>query len=73
MKFKIVKLNQFSGNKAGIYSVALNNDNETLFNKFVRENIISFKSETKDILKRLFSIRLYMQSHKTQTVHIVQI
>ena len=56
MKFKIVKLNQFSGNKAGVYSVVLNNDEETLFNKFVRENIISFKSETKDILKRIYSI-----------------
>lgn len=56
MKFKIVKLNQFSGNKAGVYSIVLNNDEETLLNKFVRENEISFKSETKDILKRLYSI-----------------
>ena len=56
MKFKIVKLNQFSGNKAGVYSVVLNNDEETLLNKFVRENEISFKSETKDIIKRLYSI-----------------
>lgn len=56
MKFKIVKLHQFSGNKAGVYSVVLNNDEETLLNKFVRENKISFKSETKDILKRLYSI-----------------
>jgi len=43
MKFKIEKLNQFSGNKAGVYSVVLNNDEETLLNKFVRENEISFK------------------------------
>ena len=56
MKFKIVKLERFSGNKAGVYSVALNNDEETLLNKFVRENEISFKSETKDIIKRLYSI-----------------
>ncbi len=56
MKFKIVKLNQFSGNKAGVYSIVLNNDEETLLNKFVRENEISFKSETKDILKLLYSI-----------------
>lgn len=56
MKFKIVKLNQFSGSKAGIYSVVLNNDNETLLNKFVRENEISFKSETKNIIERLISI-----------------
>ena len=46
MKFKIVKLNQFSGNKTGVYSVVLNNDEETLLNKFVCENEISFKSES---------------------------
>ena len=60
MKFKIVKLNQFSGSKTGIYSVVLNNENETLLNKFVRENGISFKSETKNIIERLISI-----GHKT--------
>lgn len=60
MKFKIVKLNQFSGDEAGVYSVVLNNDNETLLNKFVRENVILFKSETKNILERLISI-----GHKT--------
>ena len=56
MKFKIVKINNLSGSKAGVYSVVLNGDEETLLNKFVRENEISFKSETKDILKRLYSI-----------------
>lgn len=56
MKFKIVKINQFSGSKRGVYSVLINEGNETLLNKFVRGNEISFKSETKDILKRLFSI-----------------
>jgi hypothetical protein len=56
MKFKIVKINQFSGSKTGVYSVLINEGNETLLNKFVRENEISFKSETKDILKRLYAI-----------------
>lgn len=56
MKFKILKINNLSGNKAGVYSVVLNGDEETLLNKFVCENEISFKSETKDILKRLYSI-----------------
>lgn len=45
---------------AGVYSVVLNRDNETLLNKFVRENVVSFKSETKNILERLISI-----GHKT--------
>jgi len=60
MKFKIVKLNQFSGNKATVYSIVLNNDKETLFNKFIRENETLFKSETKNILERLITI-----GHKT--------
>lgn len=56
MKFKIVKLNHFSGKKAGVYTIVLNDEEETLLNKFVRENDTSFKSETKDIIKRLYSI-----------------
>lgn len=60
MNFKIVKLSKFSGSMAGVYSVVLNRDNETLLNQFVRENMASFKSETKNILERLISI-----GHKT--------
>lgn len=56
MKFRIIKINNLSGNKASVYSVVLNNEKETLLNKFVREHGILFKSETKDILKRLNSI-----------------
>jgi hypothetical protein len=56
MKFKIVKLTKFSGNMTGVYSVVLNSDNETLLNKFVRENEILFKSEIRNILVRLISI-----------------
>jgi hypothetical protein len=56
MKYKIIKINSISGNEASVYSIILNNDEETLLNKFVKENEISFKSETKDILKRLYSI-----------------
>ena len=56
MKYKIIKINSISGNEASVYSIILNNEEETLLNKFVKENEISFKSETKDILKRLYSI-----------------
>lgn len=56
MKYKIVKLNEFSGKVATVYSVLMEEENETLLNKFVKENEITFKSETKDILKRLYSI-----------------
>jgi hypothetical protein len=41
-----VKINNNSGNKATVYSVVMEEENETLLNKFVRENEISFKSET---------------------------
>lgn len=56
MKYKIIKINNISGKEASVYSIILNNENETLLNKFIRENEILFKSETKDILKRLYSI-----------------
>jgi len=56
MKYKIIKINNISGKEASVYSIILNNEEETLLNKFVKENEISFKSETKDILKRLYSI-----------------
>lgn len=56
MKYKILKINNFSGKEATIYSVSIEDENETLLNRFVKENEISFKSETKDILKRLYTI-----------------
>ncbi len=56
MKYKLVKLSQLSGNKASIYSIILNNEEITLLDKFISENIILFKSETNSILMRLISI-----------------
>jgi len=56
MKFKIKKLLQFNGNKAGIYSVYLENEQKTLFECFLRENIITFKSEIADINQRIVTI-----------------
>lgn len=56
MKFKIVQLSQFNGNKAGIYSVYLSDEQKTLFECFLRENIITFKSEIIDINKRINAI-----------------
>jgi len=44
MKCKIVKLDQFSGDAASIYSVYIDNEKKTLFDKFIEENINSFKS-----------------------------
>lgn len=60
MRCKLVKLSKLSGNKASIYSIVLNDEKETLLDKFVKESSNSFLSETKDILMRLKTI-----GHKT--------
>ena len=60
MKCRLVKIDSLSGSKASVYSVSLDKETETLLEKFIRENINSFLSETKDILKRLRTI-----GHKT--------
>ena len=56
MKFEVVKLNQFNGNKCGVYSVFVDNEQETLFERFIVGNKNSFKSEIKNILKRIKTI-----------------
>lgn len=56
MKYRIVKLEKLSGKSASIYSVLINDEERTLFDNFLKENIILFKDETKDIFKRLNSI-----------------
>lgn len=53
---KLVKIDRLSGNRASIYSIAINGENDTLLDKFVNDNLNSFKSETKDILMRLTTI-----------------
>jgi len=56
MRYSIVKLHQFSGNKATVYSVVRYGEEETFLEKFIKDNKDLFLSETKDILKRLRSI-----------------
>ena len=56
MNYKIVQLSQFSGYHAGIYSIFLEDEQQTLFERFLKENINSFKSEIIDINKRLKTI-----------------
>jgi hypothetical protein len=56
MKFEIVKLNKFNGNKCGIYSIYVDDEQKTLFERFLSENKISFKGEIKSILERLKTI-----------------
>ena len=56
MRFRIVKLKDFSDDRASIYSVILNDDNETLFDYFMLEYHDSFKSELLDIISRIRTI-----------------
>lgn len=56
MNFKLTKLHQFNGYKTGIYSINLENEQETLFERFLKENINLFKSEIIDINSRIVTI-----------------
>jgi hypothetical protein len=56
MKFKIVQLSQFNGNKAGIYSIYVFEEQKTLFECFLRENMVTFKSEIININKTIVAI-----------------
>lgn len=60
MKYKLVKLSQFSGNKASIYTVKEQKkgeiNNNSLFDNFIIENKSLFLSEIKDIFSRLKTI-----------------
>jgi hypothetical protein len=53
MKIKLVKFSDISGNKAGFYSIYYNNDKETLFEQFLKENVTLFKSELKAIVNNI--------------------
>lgn len=56
MKWRIEKITQLSGNKASVYSVVIDDEKETLFEKFLSENKTIFKSEISDIVQRLRTI-----------------
>lgn len=56
MKYKIRKNHKLSGNITGVYHVYINDDHESLFDRFLNENISSYKNELKDIVQRLNTI-----------------
>ena len=56
MKFKVVQLSQFNGNKAGVYSIILDDEQKTLYERFLMENISTFKSEIININQRIQTI-----------------
>lgn len=56
MNFEIVKLPDFNGEGATIYSIILENDEITLLDHFIEENEIHFQTEVNDIVKRIPTI-----------------
>jgi hypothetical protein len=56
VNFKIVELINFTGNAATVYSVVDETEGITLFDQFIKENILTFKSEIIDLVKRLKTI-----------------
>lgn len=56
MNFKLIKINQLSGQKTKIYSVLLENEEKSLFDNFLEENTEKHKPELLEILQRINSI-----------------
>lgn len=53
MKFQLVKLDQLCGNKLTVYSVIVNDDERTLFERFLGENRDEYQNELKSIIDQL--------------------
>lgn len=56
MKFEIVELKDLSGKKASIYSGILNDENETLFDKFLLENKSKYVFEVDSLFNTIDQI-----------------
>lgn len=56
MNCEIVKLDLYSGDGASVYTIYMEDEGITLYEKFVSENIGNFKNEVLDINNRLLSI-----------------
>lgn len=69
MKFKIVQLAQFNGNKSGIYSIYVYDEQKTLFECFLRENMTAFKSEIININKTIVAINKKTGARETFFKH----
>ena len=53
MNYEIVELGDFPGSVTGIYSVLLEGEGITLFDRFIKENLNKHRDEVKFILDRL--------------------
>lgn len=53
MKIKIIKIPQLSGDRCSVYSVAIDDADDTLFDLFLKENMNAHLSEIQNILSRI--------------------
>ncbi len=60
MKYEIVELVAYSGEMAAIYSIKIEDDGDTLFDKFIESNQDSFPKEIKNILQNVVQIGKYV-------------
>ena len=65
MKFELIELENLSGPKATFYSVLIDDDSETLFEKFYEVNKDIFREELKSIVKTLDIIALDNGARRT--------
>lgn len=56
MEFELVKIKRLSGKKASFYTLVPKGAEKSVFDLFLEENSITFKSEILDILKRIKTI-----------------
>lgn len=54
MTIEFLKLAQFSGNKARFYTVVVNGEEESLYTKFVKENLETHPDELRDMMTRMY-------------------
>ena len=53
MKFELKEIQQLTGRRCKIYSIRIDGDEKTLFDRFTEENKADFPEETKNILLKL--------------------
>ncbi len=56
VKYEIVKLHALSGNEASIYTIYLESEKQTLFDRFISENRPEYEQELSNMIARLKSI-----------------
>lgn len=56
MHYELIKLDQFSGSKATIYSILPKGESLSLFEEFIEENVSDYSAEIKQIMSRLIQI-----------------